>query len=414
MRLLHHVSSRRGFLRGAAATGAGALAVSALSSCSSSTDTDQTTPTVVDSGSATYVVGSGSIEGSYQEASADNGGTTGLTELGAWDLPLGCVLRPAEGSWRPYVTPVVGSSHMTAAGVASVSSGATLTLIDSPQAGGNYVVYDARCSDTVFAWSELDLVTRDWKLFAAPLGDNGELATISTLWEGDANYDPPFLCCTASSVIWLVMPAVSGERTTENSSCYLWQVGGTSADEVVRSAGRFACAPSISDGMLTLTPRVRTRESGKYYGITAYDIASNLTTVSAQLVLPQSVQPFSAVRMGDVFAFSIEANYGSGGLLGSMGTYIGNGDDPFIALPREPAATVTGKNGVYLVKTRASHLIVDTNAQTYATLVAPNRALDYGDYPASEGTSSSFVTFATVQDMDTGYPKAVVMRTFSL
>ena len=118
--------------------------------------------------------------------------------------------------------------------------------------------------------------------------------------------------------------------------------------------------------------------------------------------------------MGDAFAFSIEANYGIGGLLGNMGTYIGSGDGQFVALPREPAADVSGKGGVYLVKTLASHLIIDTNAQTYSTLVAPNRALDFGDYPASMGTTSTFVTFATVKDQDTGYPSSVTVRAWSL
>lgn len=66
------------------------------------------------------------------------------------------------------------------------------------------------------------------------------------------------------------------------------------------------------------------------------------------------------------------------------------------------------------MKTRASHVILDTNARTYATLVAPNRSLDYGDYPASEGTTSTFVTFATVKDEDTGFPSSVTVRAFSL
>ena len=97
-----------------------------------------------------------------------------------------------------------------------------------------------------------------------------------------------------------------------------------------------------------------------------------------------------------------------------MGTYIGSGDGSFIVLPREPAAVVAGKGGVYLVKTRASHVIVDTNAQTYATLSAPNRTLDFGDYPASVGTTSTFVTFATVKDEQSGYPSSVQVRAWSL
>lgn len=415
MRLSLPNVSRRAFLRGAAAAGAGAIAVSALASCSGSGPKDETaSPTVVDSGSATYVVGSGDVQGSYAEASADNGGTVSLEQVGSWAIALGCVLRPAEGAWKPFVAPGEAASPMAVAGAFSTALGQAVTLVPDSRAGGTYVIYDARCSDSVFAWSELDLVSRAWKLFAAPLLSDGTLGGASTLWEADANYDPPLFVCTGPSVVWLVMPSTSGTRVTESSSCYLWQVGSSSADEVVRSQGRFACGPSVSDGMVTLVPRARTSESGRYYGITAYTLDSKLATVAAQLVLPQSVQPMFATRMGDVFAFSVEANYGTGGLLGNMGTYIGNGSDPFVVLPREPAAEVSGKGGVYLIKTRASHLIVDTNAKTYSSLTAPNRALDYGDYPASAGTTSTFVTFATVKDQDTGYPSAVTVRAFKL
>ena len=39
---------------------------------------------------------------------------------------------------------------------------------------------------------------------------------------------------------------------------------------------------------------------------------------------------------------------------------------------------------------------VDTEAKTYAILPAPDKATDYGDYPASEGETDRFVTFRCV------------------
>ena len=406
----HHNISRRSFLAGTAATAAGAAAISVLSSCSKPAETTAD-PVVVDSGTATYVVGSGDIEGSYEEAT-DEKGTTSLAEAGSWALPLGCVLRPSEGAWKPYVMPSETPSAMTSAGAFSVSSGTNTVLVDTSRAGGNFVIYDAQCSDSVFAWSELDVVSHEWRLYGAPLTD-GALGTVTTLWKAEANYDPPLMCCSGSSVIWLVMPSSSGDKTSENSSCYLWKAGASSADEVVRSQGRFGAGPTVSDGNVTLCPRVRTSE-GRYYGITAYTLESGLSTQVDQLVLPSTVAPMYATYMGEKFVFSIEANYGTGGLLGNMGTYIGSGDGSFVALPREPAAVCAGKGGVYLIKSRASHVIVDTNAQTYATLSAPNRALDFGDYPASMGTTSTFVTYATVKDEQTGYPASVQVRAWSL
>lgn len=403
-----HNISRRSFLGASAAAGAGFAAVSILSGCSDSTV--NTDPVVVDSELATYVVSSGSLEGSYEEAS-DEKGTASLTEAGSWELPFGCVLRPSEGSWKPYVKPNQGAG-MTSAGAFSVSSGTDMVFVDTAKTGGHFVIYDAQCSDSVFAWVELDLVTRDWNLFASSISDT-TLGSAVTLWQGTADYDPPLMCCSGSSVIWLVMPASSGTKTAENSSCYLWQLGNTSAAEVVRSSGRFGCGPAISGDNVILTPRVRTDE-GRYYGITVYSLSAEFSGTVDQLVLPASVAPMYANYIDNKFVFSIEANYGSGGLLGNMGTYIGTGDGTFIAIPREPSAQVAGKDGIYLVKTRASHLIVDTNAETYATLSAPNRALDYGDYPASTGTTSTFVTYATIKDADTGYPSKVNVRAWAL
>mgnify|MGYP006917314212 CR=1 FL=1 len=48
--------------------------------------------------------------------------------------------------------------------------------------------------------------------------------------------------------------------------------------------GRFASAPRASDGILTISPRVRNDE-GVYYGITAIDLTDGNNTKRAQLVL---------------------------------------------------------------------------------------------------------------------------------
>lgn len=407
MPFFRHAITRRQALKGAAAAGLATAAVSVLSSCKSGDDGTAPAPTVVDSTSATYITGSGSIQGTFEES-----GAAELNLLATWTTPLGTTLRPAEGSWKPFVTPAATGAGMTQAGVVSIDSGTLLTLVDKSVAGGTYVVYDARCSDEVFAWVELDIVSRAWKLYGATL-DAGELGAKTVLWEATSDFDPPSLCCSGKRVLWLVMPSASGPRVTEASSCYLWKAGESSADEVVRSQGHFGCEPSISDGVVTLAPRVRTSE-GRYYGITAYSLNDDLSTVLGQLVLPQSVAPFKATRIDDKFAFSIEANYSSGGLLGQMGTYIGNGDDPFLVLPIEPAADVSGKDGVYVIKARSSHLVIDSNEKKYWTLVAPNRSVDYGDYPATLGTTSTFVSFATVKDQETGYPSAVTIRAFAL
>ena len=133
-----------------------------------------------------------------------------------------------------------------------------------------------------------------------------------------------------------------------------------------------------------------------------------------QLVLPQTVVPMRAVRIGEKFVFSIEASYSSGGLLGTMGTYIGTNEGKFVVLSREPYAEVAGTDGVYVIKSRSSYFVVDTKNEQYAVLAAVNRSVDYGDFPARDGECDTFVTFGTVKSPDTGYPVSVQVREYTV
>ena len=402
-RLWNKPFSRRTLIKGAAATGVAVAAVQLVSGCSSDNGQQTGNPTVVDDGSAT------SILDTYSEADLT------LAASASWELPLGSVLFAAEGSWIPVLAAGNTAAQMIKGSALSLESG---TLVDvAPQCisdGSGWVVYDARCSDSVYAWVELDMLTRSWALYATAFSAGAAQGSPSKLAEGTSDYDPPQIACTGDHVIWLTMPSITGTKRQEHSFCYLWTLGGSDATSVVESPGRFGCAPSVSGGTVTLVPRVRADE-GTYYGITAYDVSDNLSSVVDQLVLPASVRPFYATRIGDSFAFSIEANYGSGGLLGNMGTYIGTGQGPFITLSREPSAQVAGTtSGLYLMKSNASYFVVNTEEQTYAVLTANDRALDYGEYPASDGECSRFVTFSTVKDESTGLPASVVVRVFPL
>jgi len=45
--------------------------------------------------------------------------------------------------------------------------------------------------------------------------------------------------------------------------------------------------------------------------------------------------------------------------------------------------------------------------------LSPDRALEYGDYPATAGKSDAFLTYATVRNSQ-GIPETVTARLFSL
>lgn len=394
--------TRRGFIKTAALGSAAAAAVSVLSGCSHASDEEASDPVVVDEDSAEDILST------FEEVECP------LVVENAWELPLGNVLHPADGTWIPVTTAGSSATPMVKASVLSLASGQLAEVVSAPfQEGATKVIYDARCSDYVYAWIELDLATRDWALYAAPFSAGALSGDVRTLWEADANYDPAPFAVSERSVIWQVQPSTSGSKTTESSRCYLWHSGDSEAQAVVESSGRFATSPTISGDAVVLTPRVRADE-GVYYGVTAYSLSDDLATRLDQLVMPQSVRPFRATRVGDRFLVSVEASYGSGGLLGQMGTYIGTADSGFFRLNREPSEGGCGNGDVIVIKGTASYFVIDLANRQYSTLLATDRSVDYGEYPARAGNCDLFVSFSTVKDADSGYPASVSVRTFRL
>lgn len=334
-----------------------------------------------------------------------------LTPQLSWDVPLGTVPFHCEGVWAALLEAPASARAINTLGIISLASGSRATLVPEPIKGKTYGFHDVRCSEQVYAWIEMDYATGDWVLLAQELENGVLVGEPVELDDGTTDWEPARFTVTGNSVIWQKMPFASGAKRAEYSHCYLWSVGSPKGKDLYESPGRFATWPRVSDGYLTIAPRVNASE-GTFYGLTALDLQNN-NKVAAQLVMPETVSPFEAVYMGSSFAFSVEANYGYGGGLGNMGTFIGNAGGPFTYLSREPLACVAGNGTRYLIKAQSSHFVVDTEAQTYAVLAAPDKSLDFGDYPASEGTTDRFVTYATVRG-DDGLPAAVQLRVFSL
>lgn len=393
--------TRRRFTLGSVAAAAATAVVSLLPGCGIKNSSDEDgEPQVVKDESKIV-----SVTEDYKVVDID------LAASQTWTLPLGTLLNHSEGSWAAAMFTPESALHANTIGVVSLTSGATTTLMQDPSLGDNYHFYDVRCSDSVFAWVEMNYVKSKWTLFAQDFKAGQLTGNAVKLDSGGVDYDPPLFTTSDSTVYWYHMPSSSGSKTTEASLCFAATTAGSKPEEVYRSTGRFACRPRVSDGVLTITPRVRNSE-GVYYGITALDLANNRNRL-AQLVLPASVKPFEVEYMDGKFVFSIEASYSGVGSLGNMGTYIGVEGGPYIYVSREPLAQVAGKGSRYLIKTQASHFLVDTDAKTFGSLLSPDRSLDYGDYPASEGTSDNFLTFATVRD-EVGIPSNVTARLFSL
>lgn len=392
--------SRRSLVKGTAAATA-ALGALSLAGCGSGDDAAKVTgePQVITDDSKIVNV-------TEEYENVDNA----LSAQFAWDVPLGTVPFHTEGAWAALLEAPSSARSVNTLGIISLASGQRNTLIPEPTQGGAYGFHDVRCSETVYAWIEMNYASGEWVLLARELGNGALIGDAVELEHGDADWEPARFTVSGGDVIWQKMPLASGSKRTEFSHCYRWAFGDAKAKDLYESPGRFATWPRVSDGHLTIAPRVNTEE-GTFYGITALDLSNG--KMVDQLVMPQNVSPFEAVYMNGTFAFSVEANYGYGGSLGNMGTFIGREGGPFVYLSREPLACVAGKGARCLIKARSSHFVVDTDARTYAILPAPDKAIDYGDYPASEGETDRFVTYATVRGED-GLPAAVQVRVFPL
>ena len=332
-----------------------------------------------------------------------------------WELPVGSVPVYSEGAYAVVFRAGEAVGAAVSLSLMSLSSGNMVSMLKQATSGSNFELHDARCSDTLLVWIEIDYVTRNWKLLAQPIYNAQTDGDAVVIDEGDKDFDPPLMAVYGDTVIWNHMPNPYGERSSETSYCYLYKRG-SAADKhsvVWESVGRFATAPTVSDGYLTITPRVR-QEEGTYYGLTAIDLSSDNYAQVDQLVLPSGIRPFSAAYWNARFAFSVEASYGYGGLFGSMGSYIGREGETYLVMPYEPAAPICGWKNKYIVKVRSSHYVVDVDDESYCVIACPDRSLNWGDYPASVSEGSRFVTYAACRDLSTGQPANVQVRVFDL
>ena len=216
-----HTVTRRGLIKGTAAVGATAAVASVLAGCRSS-DEGANEPVMVDSSAADYVIDPNTNESRFDSKESS------LSPAYTWDIALGSVLHPtSDSTWIPMTCAGSSAMPMVRASALSITTGAVVDVVAAPhtEPADNVVIYDVRCSDSVYAWAELNLLTRAWRLYAARF-EGGEITgSTTTLWEASADYDPPRFAVAGTLVIWYVMPSASGGKSGERSFCYQWRVG---------------------------------------------------------------------------------------------------------------------------------------------------------------------------------------------
>mgnify|MGYP000744911804 FL=1 len=143
----------------------------------------------------------------------------------------------------------------------NLGDGSLTTLVEDPVEGAGYSFYDVRAGDGVFAWVEMNFANASWKLYAQNTAGASLVGDVVELDRGGKDYDPPLFTAFESSVIWYKMPAAGGNKTSHDSYCYRRSLDEAKAEAIWKSTGRFASAPRVSDGILTISPRVRNDEA---------------------------------------------------------------------------------------------------------------------------------------------------------
>lgn len=401
------VPSRKGFFKLMATTSALAGAALAQSACkrkSSGGDAAQ----MVDGAQAEYVIDPKTNESNYSVSDF------ALEEKGSWEIPVGNVLYPSSGSWIAATTAGSSATPVIKGSAFSLESGKLIEVLKEPymKRTPNYVIYDVRCSDDVYVWLEFDTIEKGWYLFASAFAKGALKGEVSELWHADANFAPAKFAVYAKTVVWQVCPYAKGKKARENSICYLWKLGQAQADAVLESKGAFATAPTLSGDTVVVTPRSTQQGAGAAHVMQAYSMSGSMSSTLDEFTMPAGVAPQTAVYINNHFVFSVAANHQQKGLLGKMGTYIARGDGTFVVLSREPSAVCAGHKNVFIIRSKVSYFVVDIENKSYSILAASPRTSDVGEFPCVSGENKSFVTYATLKDKSTGYPKNILIRRF--
>ena len=99
---------------------------------------------------------------------------------------------------------------MVVASALSLESGKLLEVVSAPKGQATTtVIYDVACSDSVYAWVELDTTTRSWTLYGSRFSAGALTGDTKTLWQATSDYDPAPIACSGERVLWQVQPSLS-------------------------------------------------------------------------------------------------------------------------------------------------------------------------------------------------------------
>lgn len=345
-----------------------------------------------------------SVLGDDQAAIAEDDLANYVSLVGSFDLPYGALLWNNNDSIAACLLPTEETAKPLAyIALLYLGSGELAAVLEEAvgQSEG-FDIYDVRASEQGLIWTEANILDGIWRIYTASLND-GVLGSPMLVDEGDSGWETPTLAAVGMNAFWQVLPALGGKKTAEDSLLKRARFGsGSTAEVVYSSTGRMSTPPYASLDGIVITPRTNT--SSVNHQLTLLDADS--CEVRDKLVLPTSMKPLEAGYGDNGFTFMFDAIYNYGGGIANLGTYTpaqSHGTEDYEGLSwyrftRTPTAAPSWSNGWFIVKSTYSVCGVDIGSLTYFALPLESGHDDYGDYLATTGSTSTFVTYTNIND----------------
>jgi hypothetical protein len=411
--------SRRDFIVRTLSVGAGALAAGGaalLGGCAPATD-DGPTGLISEGkesdGVATVNVPVGKVVSAqeFEQVPFENY----LKLQASFDLPFGSLIHQMDSGMALVLKPGEENKNAREIAFMDLNNGSMVTIVKKPigttKSNG---IYDARASRTRMIWVETDLSDNSWRVYVVPLNNTqpGEAILVD---EGDLDYEPPMLAVYENKVYWTHMPMAAGKANQEDSYLRALEFDPSRPAEQARpynvlvSHGRMITNPLVSEGVITVTPRVDT--DLVYYQLTSLECSND--RAAQRIIMPPSLRVSEAICLKERFAFCIERNYAYAEGLSKFGTYYQLDDDEYLHFSRTPMSPVVMFKDCLIVKSTANIVGVDFKSKRNFVIELPERCSDFGEALIGWGVQDKVVT-SSIRIAENGRDaEAVMVRVFA-
>jgi len=337
-----------------------------------------------------------------------------LELVATYYLPAGSLCHQIDSTMALVLLPGLEGESLRRIGLFDLTNGEVKILVEKPVGSErNVIIYDARASRTRVIWVEVNLGELNWKTYVAPIADRA-VGKVLLVDEGNANYEPPMLAVLENKVYWTFMPMATGAAYQEDS--YLrtlaadqdFVTGPAETRNVFISHGRMITNPCITEGIITLVPRVDT--SNIYYQLTALRCADD--KVVTYQALPQSYRVSDAVYMKQGFAFGVEYNYTDLGGLSNAGIYHQLPDGNYLYVSKPPTNAIAYFDDHLIVKSTSSVIGIDPIQRQLFIIRPPRHCGDFGEFLIGSGILNRIVLSSARMREDGKGPETAIIRIF--